>query len=89
MAFKVINDTASPNGLVTTFLVFGAYLYMSEFDSPTPIIIQYVTAIKNAIKEVQKVRVERQVVETLNQKNRPGPIVSVMHNLPLDSDIFV
>ncbi len=25
MAFKVVNDTAGPDGLVATLLVFGAY----------------------------------------------------------------
>ena len=38
MAVKAVNDTAGPNSLVPTFLVFGAYLYMTEFDAPTPII---------------------------------------------------
>lgn len=59
MAVKAINDTIGFNGLVSTFLVFGAYLCILEFDFPIPTITQRATAIKNAIKEVQKVRVER------------------------------
>ncbi len=59
MAVKVINDTTGPNGLVPTLLVFGAYLRISEFDSPTPTITQRAIAIKNAMKEVQRVRAER------------------------------
>ena len=35
MAVKAINDTAGPNGLVPTLLVFGAYPRMSEFGAPT------------------------------------------------------
>ncbi len=89
MAVKAINDTAGPNGLVPTLLVFGAYPRMSEFDSPTPTITQRATAIKNAMKEVRKVRAERQVADALNQRNGPGPMVSVVHDLPLDSDVLV
>jgi hypothetical protein len=33
MAFKAINDIASPNGLILTLLVFGAYLRIVESDS--------------------------------------------------------
>lgn len=89
IAIKVINNTAGPNGLVPTLFVFEAYPCMSEFDSSTPIITQRATAIKNIIKEVQNVRAERQVVDTVNKKNRPGPMVSIMHDLPFDSDVRV
>ena len=89
MAVKAINDTAGPNGLVPTLLVFGAYPRMSEFDAPAPTITQRATAIKNAMKEVQKVRAEKQVADALNQRNGPGPMVSVVHDLPLDSDVLV
>lgn len=60
---------------------------MRQCDGPT--ITQRATAIKNAIKEVQKVRAERQVVDALNQRNGPGPMVCVVHDLPLDSDVLV
>ena len=62
---------------------------MSEFDAPTSTITQRATAIKNAMKEVQKVRAEKQVADALNQRNGPGPMVSVVHDLPLDSDVLV
>jgi hypothetical protein len=35
MAFKAINDTIGPDGLVPTLLVYGAYLRMSESDAPS------------------------------------------------------
>ena len=89
MAVKAINNTAGPNGLVPIFLVFGAYLCISKFNSPTSTISQWTTSIKNAIKEVQKVRAGRQVAHTLNQKNGPGPMISVVHDLPLDSDVVI
>jgi len=39
MAFKVINDLASPGGLVSILLVFGAYPRMVESDAPSPTVI--------------------------------------------------
>ena len=39
MAFKAINDTASPNGLVLTLLVFGAYPRIVELDALSPLVI--------------------------------------------------
>ena len=36
MAFKVINNSIGPNGLIPTLLVFGAYLYIVEFNTPNP-----------------------------------------------------
>lgn len=59
MAVKVINDTVELNDLVPTLLVFEAYLYMSKFDTLTPTITQCTSAIKNAMKEVQKIRAEK------------------------------
>ena len=38
MAFKAINDSAGPDGLVPTLLVFRAYPRMVEADAPSPII---------------------------------------------------
>jgi hypothetical protein len=35
MTFKAINDFAGPDGLVSTLLVFGAYLRMIELDAPS------------------------------------------------------
>ena len=35
MAVKAVNNTASPNGLVPTLLVYGAYLGVSKLDPPT------------------------------------------------------
>ena len=39
MAFKAINDSAGPNGLIPTLLVFRAYLRIVESNAPNPIVI--------------------------------------------------
>jgi len=46
MAFKAINDSAGPNGLIPTLLVFGAYPRMVESDAPNPTVIQRAVALK-------------------------------------------
>jgi hypothetical protein len=40
MAFKAINDTARPNGLVLTLLVYGALPRMVEYDVPSLTVTQ-------------------------------------------------
>jgi hypothetical protein len=40
MAVKAINNTAGPNGLVPTLLVYRAYLKISNLDPPAPSIIE-------------------------------------------------
>jgi hypothetical protein len=40
MAVKAINDTAGPNGLVPTLLVYGAYLRISNLGPPALSIIE-------------------------------------------------
>ena len=39
MAFKAINDSAGPNGLIPTLLVFRAYPHIVESDAPNPTVI--------------------------------------------------
>ena len=54
MAVKAINDTAGPDGLVPTLLVYGAYLRMSNLDPPTPSIMERAAAIWKTIAEIVK-----------------------------------
>ena len=54
MAVKAINNTASPNGLVPTLLVYGAYLRISNLDPPAPSIIEQAAIIQKAIAEIVK-----------------------------------
>ena len=45
MAVKAVNNTASPNGLVPTLLVYGAYLRISKLDSPALSVIDQAAVI--------------------------------------------
>ena len=87
MAVKAVNDTTGPDGLVPTLLVFGAYPRMHSMDPPAASIIQRAAAIDKAMNEVRKIRAENQVADALNTRN--GPLVDLVHDLPLDSDVLV
>jgi len=52
MAFKAINDSAGPRGLVPILLVFRAYPQMVKSDALSPTVIQRAAAIKKAIAEI-------------------------------------
>ena len=56
MAFKVINNFIGLNGLIPTLLVFGAYLCIVKSNTPNPIVVKWVAALKKAIKEVKKLK---------------------------------
>ena len=56
MAVKAINNTASPDRLVPTFLVYGAYLRISKLDPPTLSVIDRAAIIRKAIAEIVKLR---------------------------------
>ena len=56
MAVKAVNNTAGPNGLVPTLLVYGAYLRMSKLDPPALSVIDRVAVIRKAIAEIVKLR---------------------------------
>ena len=56
MAVKAINNTASPDGLVPTLLVYGAYLKISNLDPPAPSITKRAAAIQKTIAEIAKLQ---------------------------------
>ena len=87
MAFKAVNNTAGPDGIVPTLLVFGAYPRMAEYDAPSPTVSQRSATLKKAMDEVQKLRAKRQVNDALNQRN--GPTTTAIKDLPLNSRVLV
>ena len=87
MAFKAINDTVGPDGLVPTLLVFGAFPRMTESDPPSPTVAQRTAALRKAMEEVKKLRADRQVSDALSMRN--GPRVDAVHDLPLNSSVLV
>ena len=87
MTFKAINDTAGPDGLVPTLLVFGAYPRLTESDAPSPTLTQRAQALRKAMDEVRRIRAERHVRDTLRFRN--GPRTTAVQELPLNSSVLV
>jgi hypothetical protein len=87
MAFKALNNTAGPNGLVPTLLVFEAYPQMAELDAPSPSVTQWANAVKKAMAEIRKLRAERQVADALNMCNRLR--TDAVYDLPPNSPVLV
>lgn len=87
MAVKAVNDTAGPDGLVPTLLVFGAYSQIHGIDPPVSTIIQRAATIEKAMKQGRKIQAENQVIDALNTRN--GPLVNLIHDLSLNSDVLV
>jgi hypothetical protein len=87
IAFKALNDTAGPDGLVPTLLVFGAYPRMVESDPLSPTVTQQAAAIKKAMVEIRKIRAEQQIADALRTRN--GPRTDDVHDLPPSSPVLV
>jgi len=87
MAIKAINNTAGPNGLVPTLLVYGAYLRISNLGPPTPSITEQAAAIRKAIAEIVKLRAKQTVNNALHHRNRPN--MTLVYNLLLNSKVLV
>ena len=87
MAVKAVNDTASPNGLVPTLLVYGAYLRISKLDPPTPSVIDQVAIIRKVMAEIVKLRAKQNVNNALYYRN--GPNTTLVYNLPLNFKVLI
>ena len=84
---KSINDSAEPDELISTLLIFDVYSRMHDFDSSSSIVSQRATTIRKAMNEIQKIRVERQINDALNTRNES--IVSSLHDLSLNSNVLI
>jgi hypothetical protein len=56
MAIKAVNNTAGPDGLVPTLLVYSTYPRISNLDPLAPFIIDQAIIIRKAMSEIAKLR---------------------------------
>ena len=87
MAVKAVNDTAGPNGLVPTLLVFGAYPRITRSSAPSASMIKRAEAVRTAMAELRHLNAKRQIRDALTMKN--GPNTASTLDLPLQSDVRV
>ena len=83
---RPISDTAGPDRIVPTLLVFGAFPRMSEFDAPSPTVSQRSAVLAKATVEICKLQSTRQMNEALYQRNGPAPVIQ---DLPLNTQVLV
>jgi hypothetical protein len=87
MTVKVINDSAGPDSIVPTLLVFSAYPQLTEIDPPSSLVIKRAEAIYTATKEVRRLYAKRRVKDALVIRN--GLNTKNTLDLPLQSDVRV
>eukprot|EP00171_Calliarthron_tuberculosum_P003348 IDg3348t1 len=87
-AVKSVNDSAGPDGIVPTLLVYGALPRLGfQTDKPTPSMYQRARAVHKATKSMSQYFAKRQVQDAL--RNRNGPDISDIHKLPIGSHVLV
>jgi hypothetical protein len=77
MAVKTVNDLARPDRIVSTLLVFGSYLRITEIDLLSPIIAKRAKAICAVTKEVCRLYVKQQVNNVLATRNSLNTIATI------------
>lgn len=88
MAVKSVNDSAGPDGLVPTLLVYGALPRLGlPSDPPTPSSFKRAVAVRKATQEISKHFARRQVSAAVRTRN--GPDTSDIHSAPIDSHVLV
>jgi hypothetical protein len=87
MAIKAVNNTAGPDGLVSTLLVFGTYPRIATTDTLFLTVTERGKAITKAMKQIAELHAKRQVTDALRQQN--GPNISDTLNVLIGEDVLV
>ena len=87
MAVKAINNTASLNGLVPTLLIYGAYLRIDKLDPLTPSVTDQAAVIQKAMAKIVKLWAKQTINNALYYRN--GPNITLVYNLPLNSEVLM
>jgi len=74
LTVKAINNTADPNDLILTLLIFETYLRISTASLPSPDIIIRAAVIRKAMKKLNDMRVKRQIRDALLIRNESDTI---------------
>lgn len=61
IAVKAVNDSAGPDRIILTLLIFSAYPRITEIDPPSTSVVKRAKAMRAATKEVRRLHAERQV----------------------------
>ena len=89
IAFKAVNDTAGPDGLVPTLLIFDAYPCIVTDFLPSASQQQRANTMTKAMSELQKLKAQRRVQDALNARNGPDTIQTLPLALSLNSKVWI
>jgi hypothetical protein len=84
-----VNDTASPDGLVPTLLVFGAYPRINNDSPPTTGTLQKARTLAKATDALRKLADKRKVADALATRNGPNIEGLLPSMLPIGSEVRV
>ena len=87
MAIKAVNNTAGPNGLIPTLLVYRAYPRISNLDPPAPSITDRAAIIQKAMAKIVKLWAKQTVNSALHHYNRPD--TTLIYDLLLNSKVLM
>jgi len=87
MAFKAINDTIGPDGIIPILLVYSTLPRISKYDPLLPLVVQRLNALRKAMEEIKRIRASHEVARALNICN--GPSIANIHELPLNSEVLI
>jgi hypothetical protein len=87
MAVKTVNDSAGPDGIIPTLLVFGAYPRITNNSVLSLITTKRAEAIRKASNEVRRYYAKRHVEDVFRIRNSPD--ITVIFKLPIQSDVKV
>jgi hypothetical protein len=87
ITIKTINNTAGPDGLISTLLVFNTYSQITTTNTLSLIVTEHSKAITKAIKQIAELHTKRQVTDALRQQN--GLNISNTLNVLISKDVLV
>jgi hypothetical protein len=87
MTFKTLNDVVDLNELVSTLLVFDAYLRMTKMNASSSIITQRLIAMRKIMNEVREFNASRQINDVLNTRNESTIIM--IHDLSINFSVLI
>jgi hypothetical protein len=72
ITIKAVNNTAGPNGLIPTLLVFSTYPRIITTNTSFLTVTKRGKAITKAMKQITELHAKRQVTNVLRQQNSPN-----------------
>jgi uncharacterized protein YggE len=87
IAIKAVNNTAGPDGLISTLLVFGTYPRITTTNTLSLTVIKHGKAITKAMKQIAELHAKRQVIDALRQRNSLN--INNTLNILIDKDVLV